>query len=160
MREEAIYCLSASPAMFRWPSSPHTRWPRMNLPRILAALVPAGGSPALRAEAIRSPTARSRRPPLKPPRIAGPRRHTPEGPERADATLRFAEAQVKQGNASEALALYKTLLDDPTSHVQCAAVIGLSTLRSGEAAAAIMPKLKSTNPTVRITAQKAWKSMA
>jgi HEAT repeat protein len=83
-----------------------------------------------------------------------------EGPEKADATLRFAEAQVRQGNAGEAMRLYRSLLEDPAAHVQCAAVIGLSKLRTAEAAAAILPKVKSPNQTVRITAQKAWKSMA
>lgn len=84
----------------------------------------------------------------------------PEGPERADAVLRFAEAQLKEGNAGEALRLYKTLLDDAAApHVQCAAVIGLARLRSAEAAAAILPKIKSPDSTVRITAQAAWKSM-
>jgi HEAT repeat protein len=91
---------------------------------------------------------------------AAPVPEIPAGPERADAVLRFAEAQAKQGNASEALRLYKSLLEDAAQHVQCAAVIGLASLRSSEAAAAILPMLKSPNSTVRITAQKAWKSMA
>ncbi len=77
-----------------------------------------------------------------------------------DSVLRYADAQAKEGNATEAVQIYKATLALPEGHWQCAAIIGLSKIGSAEAAAAILPKLKSENRTVRITASNAWKSMA
>ncbi len=76
-----------------------------------------------------------------------------------DAMLRYADAQAKEGAAAEAMRIYKTALDRPEEHWQCAAIIGLAKLGTPEAAIAIMPKLKSDNRTIRITAAKAWKSI-
>ena len=77
-----------------------------------------------------------------------------------DSMLRYADAQAKEGNAAEAMRVYKTALAAPEEHWQCAAIIGLAKIGTAEAAAAILPQLKSDNRTVRITASKAWKSMA
>jgi hypothetical protein len=166
MREEAIYCLERIPgdvsinAILASYASAADEFK----PRILAALghrrVAAAAS--LCTNAMRSPNPAIAAAAVKAAARIGkaPAPQFPEGPERPDAVLRFAEAQAKQGNAGEALQLYKSLVDDPAPHVQCAAVIGLSKLRTPEAAAAILPKLKSANQTVRITSQKAWKSMA
>jgi hypothetical protein len=77
-----------------------------------------------------------------------------------DSTLRYADLQAKEGDAAEALRLYKIALDRPEPHWQCAAVIGLARMNTPDAALAIFPKLKSDNRTVRITAENAWKRMA
>ncbi len=80
--------------------------------------------------------------------------------EHMDSLLRYAEAQAKDGNATEAIAIYRSALERPEEHFQCAAIIGLARTNTPEAAAAILPKLKSADPKVRITAQNAWRSMA
>lgn len=77
-----------------------------------------------------------------------------------DGMLRYADAQVKEGNMAEAMAVYKSALERPQEHWQCAALIGLARIGSADAAAAILPKLKSDNRKVRITAENAWRSMA
>ena len=77
-----------------------------------------------------------------------------------DSLLRYADAQAKEGSVAEAIGVYKSALARPEEHWQCAAVIGLAKIGTAEAAAAILPKLKSDNPKVRITAENAWKSMA
>jgi hypothetical protein len=74
-----------------------------------------------------------------------------------DSQLRFAEAQAANGNAAEAITLYKGFLDEKEEHWQCAALVGLSKIHLPEAAMAIYSKLKSRNPRVRITAIKAWR---
>jgi hypothetical protein len=80
--------------------------------------------------------------------------------EHMDSLLRFAEGQAQRGNAAEAIKVYRQALDRPEEHWQCAGILGLARIGTAEAAAAIHPKLKSSNAKVRITAQKAWKSMA
>ncbi|MBI3209758.1 MAG: hypothetical protein HYZ37_12785 [Candidatus Solibacter usitatus] len=77
-----------------------------------------------------------------------------------DSVLRFADGQREQGNASEALRIYKTMLTRAEEHLQCAGIIGLSKLKTAEAVAAIFPLLKHSNPKVRITAANAWKATA
>jgi len=77
-----------------------------------------------------------------------------------DSLLRYADAQAKEGNAAEAIAVYKNALSLSEEHWQCAAVTGLAKVGTAEAAALILPKLKSDNPKVRAAAQNAWKSMA
>ena len=77
-----------------------------------------------------------------------------------DAQLRYADAQAKQGGTLEALRIYKTFIDRPEEHLQCAAIIGIAKIGTSEAAAMIHPKLSSTDRKVRITAANAWKSMA
>ncbi len=80
--------------------------------------------------------------------------------EYTDSTLRYADDQVRRGNAEDAIKYYRDFLSRPEEHLQCAAIIGLSKTNTPEAAALIFPKLKSANNTVRITAAKAWASMA
>ena len=77
-----------------------------------------------------------------------------------DAQLRYADAQAKKGADAEALRVYKTFLDQPEEHLQCAAIIGIAKLGTAEAAATIYPKLSSADRKVRITASTAWKAMA
>jgi HEAT repeat protein len=77
-----------------------------------------------------------------------------------DSLLRYADAQAKEGSVAEAIGVYKSALARSEEHWQCAAVIGLAKIGTAEAAAAILPKLKSENPKVRITAENAWKGMA
>jgi HEAT repeat protein len=77
-----------------------------------------------------------------------------------DSQLRFADAQAQEGNAAEAMRIYKMAMERPEEHWQCAGIVGLAKMRSPEAATAIYPKLKSANSRVRITAENAWKSMA
>jgi hypothetical protein len=77
-----------------------------------------------------------------------------------DSQLRFADAQVQQGNAAEAMRIYKIAMERPEEHWQCAGIVGLARMRTPDAAMAIYPKLKSANGRVRITAENAWKSMA
>ena len=80
-------------------------------------------------------------------------------PEIADNILRFADAQVAQGNPAEALKQYKLVLGRSEEHLQCAAIIGLGKLNTPDASAAIHPFLKSSERNVRITAQRVWKAM-
>jgi HEAT repeat protein len=77
-----------------------------------------------------------------------------------DGLLRYADAQAKAGNTSEALGIYRAALDRPEEHWQCAGIVGVAAIGTPEAAALILPKLKSQNRTVRITAQNAWKGIA
>jgi hypothetical protein len=77
-----------------------------------------------------------------------------------DSLLRFADARAAQGDTAEAMRIYQLALSRPEEHMQCAGVIGLSKLGTREAAAVLMPVLKSGNHRVRITAQQAWKWMA
>jgi HEAT repeat protein len=74
--------------------------------------------------------------------------------------LRYADDQVRRGNADDAIKLYREFLNRPEEHLQCAAIIGLSKTNTPESAALIFTKLKSDNNTVRITAGKAWAAMA
>jgi hypothetical protein len=80
--------------------------------------------------------------------------------EYADSQLRYAEGRAKDGDTAEALRVYRAALDRPEEHLQCAGILGIAKLGTPEAAAAIMPKLKSGNAKVRITAANAWKGMA
>jgi HEAT repeat protein len=80
--------------------------------------------------------------------------------EQIDSLLRYADGQAREGNAAGAIGVYKSALGRPEEHWQCAAVIGLAKMGTAEAAALILPKLKSDNPKVRITAENAWRGMA
>jgi HEAT repeat protein len=81
--------------------------------------------------------------------------------EYADSILRYAEAQIERGNATEAVRIYKEeVLPQPQEHLQCAALIGLGKANTAEAAAIIFTKLHDSNRTVRITAGKVWAAMA
>jgi HEAT repeat protein len=166
LREEAIYCLERIPddAAVKAIAAAWSQAAGEFKPRILAALGHrrAAEGAAICAEAMRSPNSQISTAALKAAARIGkaPIPPMPEGPEKADAALRFAEAQLRHGNAAEALRLYRQLAGDPAPHVQCAAALGLARLGSAEAAALILPLTRSPNATVRITARKAWKSMA
>lgn len=76
-----------------------------------------------------------------------------------DAVLRFADGMVERGATGIAIELYRTGLDKPEEHVQCAAIVGLAKTGSAQAAELIRPKLESQQRNVRITAQKALKAL-
>ncbi len=143
-------------------------------PRLLAALGHrrAAGAVELCVEAMRSPSkeiaaagvrafGRIGRRPIGP--IRPPDEKTLSDWERVDqidSLLRYADAQAREGAAAEALRVYRTALDRPEEHWQCAAIIGIAKIGTAEAAAAILPKLKSPHRNVRIAAANAWKRMA
>lgn len=77
-----------------------------------------------------------------------------------DAQLRFADAQVQQGNHAVAMKIYKAALERPEEHWQCAGITGIARMNTPEAAATIFPKLKSSNRVVRLTAENVWRAMA
>jgi HEAT repeat protein len=80
--------------------------------------------------------------------------------ERIDSILRYADAQANAGNAAGAIGAYRAILNLPQEHFQCAAIIGMGKLATPEAAALIMPKLKSPIRKVRITALNTWRRIA
>ena len=73
-----------------------------------------------------------------------------------DSLLRFADAQVEKGNPEEAMGIYLSNLAREEEHLQCAAIIGLAQIGTAKAVAAIFPKLRSDNNTVKLTARQAW----
>ena len=77
-----------------------------------------------------------------------------------DSLLRYADAQVENGNPGEAARIYGDALGRDEEHLQCAAIIGMAKIGTATAAAAIFPKLTSENSTVRITAKQAWSRLA
>lgn len=176
LREEAIYCLERIPtaAAIGAIAASYAAAKEDFKPRILAALGhrrAAEGVP-LCVEAMKSANAELALAGLKAygrigkkaavaPRIPDAKTLTPwQATEHADSLLRFADAQARAGNSADAVRLYKGALDRSEEHYQCAAVIGLAKLGTAEAAAAILPKLKSASSKVRITAQQAWGTMA
>ena len=76
-----------------------------------------------------------------------------------DSLLRFADAQVEKGNAEEAMEIYLSNLGRDEEHLQCAGIIGLARIGTADAAAAIFPKLRSDNNTVKLTARQAWERL-
>ncbi len=182
LREEVVYCLERIPgeASNKALMAAYKDAPDDFKPRILAALGHrrAQSAVSLCLEAMRSPN------PVRSPnndiavmgvrafgRIGKKPATAPRHPDTKalsdtqatdviDGMLRYADAQVKEGNMVEAMAVYKSALERPQEHWQCAAVIGLARIGSADAAALIFPKLKSDNRKVRITAENAWKSMA
>jgi hypothetical protein len=176
LREEAIYCLERIPgaAAIAAIAAAYAGAKEDFKPRILAALGhrrAAEGVP-LCVEAMKSANAelalaglkaygRIGKKPAVVPRMPDAKTLTPwQATEHADSLLRFADAQARAGNSADAVRFYKTALDRSEEHYQCAAVIGLAKLGTAEAAAVILPKLKSASSKVRITAQQAWQSMA
>jgi HEAT repeat protein len=176
LREEAVYCLERIPAQAAIAAiaASYAGAAAEFKPRILAALGhrrAAEGVP-LCVEAMKSPNAelalaglkaygRIGRKPAVAPRIPDAKMLTPwQAAEHTDSLLRYADAQAGAGNAPEAMRIFKATLDRTEEHYQCAAVIGLAKLGTAEAAAAILPKLKSDNARVRITARQAWQLMA
>jgi tetratricopeptide (TPR) repeat protein len=176
LAEEVVFCLERIPgrASDRALIGAYKEAKSEFKPRILAALGHRRSAEALALtlEAMRSPD--------KEIAVAGAkafgrigRRPTssPQYPEtqtfsewqkidQSDSVLRYADALVKLGNVAEAMSIYKAALDRPEDHWQCAAVIGLAKIGTAQAAAMILPKLKSDNPKVRISAANAWKGMA
>lgn len=167
LREEAVYCVERIPgdaanrALLAAASASRDDFK----PRLLAALghrrVPEATAVCL--EAMRSPNAELA--------AAGARALGRIGkkvsgavswpkPEDPDAALRYADGLRDQGNAADAMAIYKRMLSRPEEHVQCAAIVGIARMKTGDAAAVIYPYLKSANRRVRITAANAWKAMA
>jgi HEAT repeat protein len=164
VREEAIYAIERipGPASDKTLISAYKEAPDDFKPRVLAAL---GHRRVAEAAELAAEASRSSNGDIA---LAGARAFGRIGkkisaspkPVEMDSMLRYADAQAKEGGTAEAMRVYKTALDAPEPHLQCAAIIGIAKLGTPEAAAAIMPKLKSGNRTVRITAQNAWKSMA
>jgi hypothetical protein len=176
VREEVVYCLERVPgeASNKVLVAAYKDAPTEFKPRILAALGHrrAQSAVSLCLEAMRSPNkdiavmgarafGRIGKKPATPPRYPDMRALSDsQATDVIDGMLRYADAQVKEGNMADALAVYKSALERPQEHWQCAAVIGLARIGSADAAAAILPKLKSDNRKVRIAAENAWKSMA
>jgi len=176
LREEAVYAIERIPGEASNGAlvAAYKTAPDDFKPRILAALGHrrAGSAVELCAEAARSPNKQIAAAGVRAfgrigRRAAGAIR-TPdektlsdwERVDQIDSLLRYADAQVKDGNAAEAMRVYRTALDRPEEHWQCAAIIGIAKIGTAEAAAAILPKMKSGNRNVRITASNAWKRMA
>ncbi len=176
VREEAVFCLERIPAgaAIKVLTASYREAAEDFKPRILAALGHRRAEEALGlvTEAMRSPNREIAMAALKAfGRIGKKSARAPQYPavvglsewqkiEHLDSLLRYADAQVKQGNHAEAMGVYKTALERPEEHWQCAAIIGIARMGTAEAAAAIFPKLKSSHRTVRITAGNAWKGMA
>jgi len=176
LREEVVYCLERIPG----PASIQTlikSYPEAKeefKPRFLAAFGHRKAAEAmdLGVQAMSSPNkeiamaglkalARIGRKPATLPGLPDVASLTEwEKIERADSLLRYADEQAKVGNLADAMNIYRSALERPEEHWQCAGVIGLAKLGTPEAAAAILPKLKSDNRKVRLTAERAWKGMA
>ncbi len=175
-REEAVYCVERIPgaASIKALLAAYKDAGDEFKPRLLAALGHrrAPEAVALCLEAMRSANVeiavaatkafgRIGKKPATPPRYPDTKAHSAwQKIDEFDSMLRYADAQAKEGNGAEAMRVYKAALDRTEEHWQCAAIIGIAKLGTAEAAAAILPKLKSENRTVRITAEKAWKGMA
>jgi hypothetical protein len=176
LREEVAYCLERIPgdASNKALMAAYKDAPDDFKPRILAALGHrrAQGAVSLCLEAMRSPNkdiavmgvrafGRIGKKPATAPRYPDMTALSDtQVTDVIDGMLRYADAQVKEGNMAEAMAIYKSALERPQEHWQCAALIGLARIGSADAAAAMLPKLKSNNRKVRITAENAWRSMA
>ena len=72
-----------------------------------------------------------------------------------DSALRYADAQVQQGNLEDAGKIYLFALNREEAHIQCAAIIGMAKVPAPQAVEAISTKLTSSSSQVRITAEKA-----
>jgi len=176
LAEEIVYCLERIPGqapiqalMAAYPAAPDAF-----KPRILAALGHrrAPEAVALCLEAMDSPDpeialaavkafARIGRPLPEGRRFPDPEKFSAWGRmELLDSMLRYADAQAEAGKLAEALAVYRLVLRQQAEHWQCAAIIGIARLGTAEAAATILPMLRSADSRVRITAQKAWRGMA
>ncbi len=176
LREEVVYCLERIPgsAPIKALLAAYAKAEDRFKPRLLAALGHRRTPEAVELclEAMRSPDPEIAVAGVKAfGRIGAKPPAAPEYPDpaqlsewqridRMDSLLRYADAQVKAGNLAEAMPIYRTALDHPEEHWQCAAIIGIAKMGTPEAAAAIFAKLTSRDPKVRVTAQKAWKSMA
>lgn len=176
LSEEVVYCLERIPgsASVKALIAAYPGAKDEFKPRLLAALghLQAKEAVTLCAEAMKSPNTeiavagfkaygRIGVKPASPAQIPDPKALSEwQRIDEMDSLLRYADAQAKAGNIADAMAIYKTALDRPEEHWQCAAVIGMAKIGTAEAAAVILPKMKSPNRTVRITAENAWKGMA
>jgi HEAT repeat protein len=175
LREEAVFCLERIPGqastaalMAALKSAPDDF-----KPRLLAALGHRGDQQAaeLCAEAIQSSNLDVALAGMKAlarigVKTAGELKTPPTSAlspfqllEFADSAVRYAEGLARNGAAAEAVKLYRLALAQPAEHLQCAAVVGLARIGTAEAAAIVFPALKSSQPKVRRTAQKAWDSL-
>ena len=77
----------------------------------------------------------------------------------SDSLLRYADAQVAQGNLKHTVDTLVSTLQREEPHIQCAAIVSLSKVPDPRAAEAISTKLQSTSPQVRITAEKTLAAM-
>jgi HEAT repeat protein len=176
LREEAAFCLERIPgaASIKALAAAYKDAPDDFKPRLLAGLGHRRAAEALPVviEALRSSNpeialaatkayGRIGKKPASPPRLPDASSLSEwQKIEHLDSLLRWADAQVREGNHADALKIYQTALARPEEHWQCAALIGIAKLGTAEAAAVIFPKLKSPHPKVRITARQAWQSLA
>jgi HEAT repeat protein len=72
-----------------------------------------------------------------------------------DSALRYADAQVEQGNLEDAAKVYSVALGREEEHWQCAAIIGIAKIPDPRVTEVISSKLTSGSNQVRITAEKA-----
>lgn len=176
LREEVVYCLERIPgdASIQTLTAAYQGAADEFKPRILAALGHRRAASALTlvTTAMRSTNTEiamaatkafgriGAKPPGAPPFPAEAGLSEWQKIEAWDSMLRYADARAKAGSAADAIPVYRAALDRPEEHWQCAGIVGLGAIGSAEAAALILPKLKSQNRTVRITAQNAWKGLA
>ena len=176
LREEVVYCLERIPGSASISSliSAYSSAADEFKPRILMALGHRRASEAvdLCVEAMRSSNTEIAVAAVKAyGRIGKKSSAAPSYPgegglsdwqkiDRMDSLLRYADAQAADGNIAEAMTVYRQALAAPEEHWQCAAIIGIAKIGTAEAASAIFDKLESEDSTVRITARKAWTSMA
>ena len=164
LREEALYCLERTPGAAPVKSlvAAYRAAAAEFKPRLLAALGHrrAEEGVALCVDAMRSNNAElataganafgriGRKP--------GGQFRFPDGGAMSDAQLRYADALRDQGNHVDAMRIYKAALERAEPHLQCAGIVGISKMRTADAAAAIFPKLQSKDRTVSTTAIQAW----
>ncbi|MBI1791128.1 MAG: hypothetical protein HYR60_26665, partial [Acidobacteria bacterium] len=176
LREEVAFCLERIPGKASIKAlMAYYREARDDFkPRVLAALGHRRAEEALGLvmEAMRSPNkeiamagmkafGRIGKKPAAAPRFPDPAGLSEwQKTEHMDSQLRYADAQTAQGNHAEAMKVYKAALGRKEEHWQCAGIVGIARMGTPEAAAALFPLLKSSNRTVRITAQNVWKAMA
>jgi HEAT repeat protein len=159
--EEVVYCLERIPGQAPLAAlvAAYPTAAEANKPRILAALGHRRSAEAV-SLCVREMTNRNPEIATAATRAFGRIGIKPATPVVFPTTQSFdnLDAQLRLAEATKNLALYKTFLDHPLEHIQCAAIIGIAKIGTPEAAAAIHPKLKSTNVKVRITAQNSWKN--
>lgn len=176
LREEVVFCLERipGPASIKALLAACKDAPEDFQPRLLAALGHRRAPEALPliAEALRSPNQEIALAALKaygrigkktasPPRLPDPASLSAwQRLEHQDSLLRWADAQVAEGNRAEAMRVYQQALNRPEEHWQCAAILGIAKMATPEAAATIFPKLNSPHRTVRLTARNAWQALA
>jgi hypothetical protein len=176
LQEEAVFCLERIPGKAATQAL-MTAFPDVSdafKPRVLAALGHRGAEEAADfcAQAMASPNVEVGLAAMKAVARIGKKPSGDVKPvnenalsdwqktEFADSILRYGDAQVRRGNADDAVRIYKEVLQRPQEHLQCAALIGLGKANTSEAAALIFTRLHSGNNTVRITAGKVWAAMA